>query len=104
VGRYEIWLANNLTEAGDLRHANYRPGWILIRDDDGRDFGWLRQRVPPGPSADAKRLRAWRQANGLSQKSAAKILGYSASLISRCELGRSSIPKPILAKLASSKP
>jgi hypothetical protein len=81
-------------------HENYRPGWILVRDADGRDFCWLRRHAPSGPSADAKRLRAWRLANGLTQKAAAKILTYSARCISRYELGRSSIPKPILAKLA----
>jgi DNA-binding XRE family transcriptional regulator len=81
-------------------YAGYRKGWILVVDDEGRPFCYLRRSAPRGPGPGAEKLRAWRRANGLTQKAAAKILTYSARCISRYELGRSSIPKPILAKLA----
>ena len=96
MGRYENWKANNAT----TRHANSRPGWILIRDDDGRDFGWLKRAAPRGPSADADRLLAWRLDSGLTQTAAGKLLKCSSSTISKYERSSDPIPEKLVAKLA----
>jgi DNA-binding XRE family transcriptional regulator len=80
-------------------HANYKKGFILVRDDEGRDFCYIRRPSPRGPSADAEKLHAWRLANGHSQKAAAKILNCSDSSISHYERSHRPIPKWLLTKL-----
>lgn len=87
-------------EATEVVHANYKKGFILVRDEYGRDFCYLRRPSPRGPGADAEKLRIWRLANGLTQKAAAKILKCSSGdIISNYERGRRRIPERLLVKL-----
>jgi Helix-turn-helix domain len=81
-------------------HAGYLEGYILVVDDEGRPFCYLRRSAPRGPGPDAEKLRAWRLARGLTQKSAVKLLKCSARCISRYENGHTPIPELLLAKLA----
>jgi Arm DNA-binding domain len=54
-------------------HANYRKGWILVRDNEGRDFCWLRRPVPRGPGADAKITARKRRINRLTARAVATL-------------------------------
>lgn len=81
-------------------HANYKKGFIVVPDEYGRDFCYLRRPSPRGPGADAEKLCVWRLANGLTQKAAAKILKCSSGdIISNYELGRRRILGRLLMKL-----
>jgi hypothetical protein len=76
-----------------------RPGFILLVNDDGSPFAWLKRGAPKAPSAEAVKLLEWRLANGLSQKTAGKLLGFTASRISAYERGRNPVPERGVARL-----
>jgi Helix-turn-helix domain len=76
-----------------------RPGFILLVNDDGSPFAWLKRGAPKAPSAEAVKLLKWRLANGLSQKTAGKLLGFTASRISAYERGRNPVPERAAARL-----
>jgi hypothetical protein len=110
-GFYNIPLSKNMcfltgrrfaTEASpqmvrDPKHL-HRPGWILLVHDDGSPAGYLK-RPPPEDPAPAKRLRAWRKANGLSQQAAAKLLRCTSAKVSACERICKTMPEDMLARL-----